>query len=124
MSLMVEKLVRDFLKADEINDAILSQQIGLSVGNNILTSFINKIQNDISLMDKKEYTSLQDKISKIRIDKEPELKKINLYYDGLKSKDSYDDEDRKLSINNIQHEILQKILITIQGLLFNKGWIT
>ena len=124
MSLMVEKLVRDFLKADEINDAILSQQIGLSVGNNILTSFINKIQNDISLMDKKEYTSLQDKISKIRIDKEPELKKINLYYDGLKSKDSYDDEDRKLSINNIQHEILQNILITIQGLLFNKGWIT
>lgn len=124
MSLMVEKLVRDFLKADEINDAILSQQIGLSVGNNILTSFINKIQNDISLMDKKEYTSLQDKISKIRIDKEPELKKINLYYDGLKSKDSYDNEDRKLSINNIQHEILQNILITIQGLLFNKGWIT
>jgi len=121
---MVEKLVRDFLKADEINDAILSQQIGLSVGNNILTSFINKIQNDISLMDKKEYTSLQDKISKIRIDKEPELKKINLYYDGLKSKDSYDNEDRKLSINNIQHEILQNILITIQGLLFNKGWIT
>lgn len=124
MSLMIQKLISDYFKADEVDNLIVTRQIALSSGVDILLSLMKKIQEDIGLLDKNEYNALMVKIKGIRAEHEPVISKIRSDFKELKAMDSYEEEGYALKIKNEEHEVLQKILSEILNMMFKKGWIT
>lgn len=124
MSLMIQKLISDYFKADEVDNLIVTRQIALSSGVDILLSLMKKIQEDIGLLDKNEYNALMTKIKQIRAEHEPVIAKIRTDFKELKAMDSYEEEGYALKIKNEEHEVLQKILSEILNMMFKKGWIT
>jgi uncharacterized coiled-coil DUF342 family protein len=121
---MIQKLISDYFKADEVDNLIVTRQIALSSGVDILISLMKKIEEDIGLLDKKEYDALINKIKQIRAEREPVIARIRSEFKELKAMDSYEEEGYALKIKNEEHEILQKILSEILGMMFKKGWIT
>jgi len=121
-SIMEQKLVQDYFKADEIDNLIITRQMALSQGVQILTSIIKKIENDFRLMDKEKHKELIDMINTFNVERKQQMQKRLEKYKSNEQNDPFDEEQYAVDINNIKHETLQKILNTILDIGYRKGW--
>lgn len=121
-SIMEQKLVQDYFKADEIDNLIITQQMALSHGVRILTSLIKKIENDFRLLDKEKHKELIERINELNIERKQKMKDRLVQYTNSDETDSYSEEQYTTDINDIKHNTLQKILNTILDIGYRKGW--
>ena len=121
-SIMEQKLVQDYFKADEVDNQIITHQMALSTGVQILTSLIKKIENDFRLLDKEKYTELITEIKKLNIERKTQVKQRLDEYQSAEDSDPFDEEQYAVDVNNIKHDALQKILNVILELGYKKGW--
>ncbi len=119
---MEQKLIQDYFKADEIDNLIITKQMALSQGVQILTSLIKKIENDFRLLDKERYGELITEIRKLNIERKAQVKQRLEEYQNTEESDPFDEEQYAVDANNIKHNTLQKILNTILDLGYRKGW--
>jgi len=121
-SIMEQKLVQDYFKADEIDNLIITRQMSLSQGVQILTSIIKKIENDFRLLDKEKHKELIDTINKLNLERKIQTQNRLTEYTSSDENDSYSEEQYTTDINDIKHNTLQKILNTILDIGYRKGW--
>lgn len=122
-SIMEQKLLRDYLQADTLDNMIISMQINLSAGVKILTNYIKKIFNDFKLLDDEAYEQLKKQIEIIKNESDTNKQKIIKRYDEKNNVDAYDEENRRVELYNEDHESLQKTLIFIAEIMYRKGWL-
>ena len=124
MSIMQNKFVQDFLKADAVDTAIISFQIPLSTGVKILDSMIPKMEMDIKILDEKKYIEIKEKIEDQTKEYKDEAEKIKETYEkGNTSNDPYDDNSLNNRLNNLKHTKQQQILVEIQNIGYRSGWL-
>jgi len=124
MSIMQDKFVQDFLRADSVDTAIITFQIPLSNGVKILDSLILKIEMDIKILDEKKYSEIKNKIEESSKDFNSEAEKIKVAYEQKSSSnDPYEDNSLNNQLNNLKHIKQQEILVSIQNMGYRSGWL-
>lgn len=124
MSIMQNKFVQDFLKADAVDTAIISFQIPLSTGVKILDSMIPKLEMDIKILDEKKYKEIKDKLEEQAQEFENEANKIKeTYQKENTSNDPYEDNSLNNKLNDLKHTKQQQILVEIQNIGYRSGWL-
>lgn len=124
MSIMQDKFVQDFLRADSVDTAIITFQIPLSNGVKILDSLILKIEMDIKILDEKKYGEIKDNIEESSKDFNSEAEKIKAAYEQKSnSNDPYEDNSLNNQLNNLKHNKQQEILVSIQNMGYRSGWL-
>ena len=120
MSIMIKKLVQDFLEADEIDKLIIKEQVGYDPGVRILRNMLLNVIDDIRTLDKECFDALTKKIDELdalNVKRKQEIK-IN----AEKPEDSIG--ERKLSSALLMEDYSKyhKVLNIIQNLVYKKGW--
>ena len=124
MSIMQDKFVQDFLRADSVDTAIITFQIPLSNGVKILDSLILKIEMDIKIFDEKKYGEIKNKIEESPKAFNNEADKIKATYEQKStSNDPYEDNSLNNRLNNLKHSKQQEILVSIQNMGYRSGWL-
>jgi len=124
MSIMQNKFVQDFLKADAVDTAIISFQIPLSTGVKILDSMIPKLEMDIKILDENKYKEIKDKINEGTKEFKNEAEKIRDTYEKENtSNDPYDNNSLNNRLNDLKHTKQQQILVEIQNIGYRSGWL-
>lgn len=124
MSVMKEKFVQDFIKADAVDTAIITFQVALSTGVKMLDGLIPKIEMDMRILDEARYKEIKGKIKVLSDEFNAEAGKIKGDYDkSVKSNDPYEEDSLNNRLNNLKHGKQQKILSAIQEIGYITGWL-
>lgn len=124
MSVMKEKFVQDFIKADAVDTAIITFQVALSTGVKMLDGLIPKIEMDMRILDEARYKEIKGKIKVLTSEFNSEADKIKSDYSKVSvSNDPYDEDSLKNRLNDLKHGKQQKILSAIQEIAYTTGWL-
>ncbi len=124
MPIMKDKFIQDFLKADAVDTAIITFQLPLSTGVQILDSLIPKIEMDVKILDEAKYKQIKSKIESYSTEFKNEADEIkNSYTQQSTSNDPYDDDSLKNRLNDLKHGKQQNILVDIQNMGYRSGWL-
>lgn len=122
MAFMKDKLISDFLNADRVDSLIITKEIPLSQGVEILNSLIIKIRNDIKNLDEDKYKILNSKIEDLNKRCNEKKNIIKKSFEKKPDVSPFDEEKLIVNLANEQHEMLQQLLVIIQDICYRAGW--
>lgn len=116
---MRDKLVKDFLEADNVDKLIVKKQLHVEDGVTILRELIRYILDDIRVLDENTYKKLVEAHNKLTVSYTEKKNQIKTSYE---TDDDIDDRNLKLLLNTEDHELLHAKLMLIQETAYGKGW--
>lgn len=122
--IMQQKLVQDYLKADAVDTAIISYQVPMDTGVNILDRLIIKLYADIKILDEQKYKELKPKADQyINEYKKQESDVRKRHEEETKANDPHNEKSLNDRLCRLKHISQQGILTEIQNIAYRKGWL-
>jgi len=124
MSVMQQKLVKDFFKADDVKSLIISKQLDLYPGVEIYKEFIQIVRDDIKTMDEEANKVLEEKNKNLNNRNNTKKKEIEQSYKQNLMTDPNIDKRNLLDYPLLQEDFkrYQEEQLFIQDLCYRKGW--
>lgn len=120
MPVMLRKLLEDFANANAIDNSIITRQLDIESGVEILRDMIKKVRDDIKTLDETTiWKNLNEKI--LELDNTNMLRKKKIQ-EGTTTNDSIDKRHLELLLLREDHQRYKQELVIIQNLCYRKGW--
>jgi hypothetical protein len=120
MPVMIRKLLEDFANANAIDNSIITKQLDIETGVEILRDMIKKVRDDIKTLDETViWKNLESKIKEL--DNTNIIRKKKLQ-ENVTPNDSIDKRHLELSLLREDHQRYKQELVIIQNLCYRKGW--
>ena len=119
MPVMIRILLENYGNANGIDNSIITRQLDIENGVEILRDMIKKIRGNIKTLDKQASDILEEKIKEL--DEKNRIRKEQIE-NRMKPNDSIDKRHLTLTLLREDHNRYKHELKTIENICYKKGW--